>query len=91
MTANTKTVQENFRRQVQEIRREANQRIQTQLLQKVHETCFEDCVQEPGSHFSTSQKTCISNCMSQLLESRQIAGTILSQEIARLEQEKMQK
>jgi len=37
------------------------------LIEKINENCFDKCVPKPGSSLSSSESTCISDCMAKYM------------------------
>jgi len=47
-------------------------------LQKVNETCFTKCIPKPGSSVSSSEQTCVAQCMEKYLAAwNQVNATYL--------------
>jgi import inner membrane translocase subunit TIM13 len=47
-------------------------------LQKINENCFEKCVPKPGSSVSSSERTCVTQCMEKYMAAwNQVNSTYL--------------
>ncbi|KAI9762199.1 MAG: protein translocase subunit [Chaenotheca gracillima] len=69
---------------MQQIQQESNVNNARQLIEKLNEACFERCVPKPGSSLSSSESTCISQCMEKYMAAW---NTVSRQYIGRLQRE----
>ncbi|KAH8894811.1 mitochondrial import inner membrane translocase subunit tim-13 [Thozetella sp. PMI_491] len=48
---------------IQQVLSESNMANARQLIEKINENCFEKCLPKPGTSISSSEKTCVTQCM----------------------------
>ncbi|KAK5664130.1 hypothetical protein OQA88_345 [Cercophora sp. LCS_1] len=48
---------------IQQVLLESSKANSQQLFQKVNEHCFEKCIPKPGNSMSSSETTCVTQCM----------------------------
>ncbi|KAK3375184.1 Tim10/DDP family zinc finger-domain-containing protein [Podospora didyma] len=48
---------------IKQVLTESNMANARQLIEKINDNCFDKCIPKPGSSVSSSEQTCITQCM----------------------------
>ncbi|PLB47825.1 putative mitochondrial intermembrane space translocase subunit Tim13 [Aspergillus steynii IBT 23096] len=59
---------------MKQLQQEAAMNNARTLIAKVNEHCFESCIPRPGSSLSSSEGTCLSNCMEKYISMWNVAS-----------------
>ena len=59
-------------KKIEQIKYQVNYQITMDLIAKLQERCFEECIHEPGTSFSGQQKECLTSCIDRFREARSL-------------------
>mmetsp|Transcript_32955 Transcript_32955/g.92282 ORF Transcript_32955/g.92282 Transcript_32955/m.92282 type:complete len:85 (-) Transcript_32955:113-367(-) len=63
-----------IQRKIEHVKQQAAYQVNMDLVSKMQDRCFTDCVRDPGDHFSTQQRECINNCVDRFREARSLVN-----------------
>ena len=61
-----------------QLRNQMNQQFVQDLMHKITDNCYTKCTTQSGDGLTSSEKTCMSNCMARYMDTMGVVNKVLS-------------